>query len=80
MPMNFPGGLSPAGASLGLGSIPGLTAVAGLGDQLETDEQRRKRLAQLQQSQQSLTQNSSPAASSLFGGGLSGIGGTGRLF
>lgn len=76
----FPEGLSPAGASLGLGSIPGLTAVAGLGDQMESDEQRRKRLAQLAQSQQSLTQQGSPAAASLFGGGLSGIGGTGRLF
>jgi hypothetical protein len=76
MPMPF----SAAGQALGLNSLPGLTAVAGLGDQLETDEQRRKRLAQLQQSQQSLAQNSSPAASSLFGGGISGIGGTGRLF
>jgi hypothetical protein len=78
MPMNF----SPAGQSLGLnnlGSIPGLTAVAGLGDQLETDEQRRKRLAQLQQSQQSLTQNSSPATASLFGSPLSGFNGTGLL-
>ena len=78
--MAFNSTMSSAGQALGLGSIPGLTAAAGLGDQLETDEQRRKRLAQLQQSQQSLTQNSSPATASLFGGGLAGIGGTGRLF
>ena len=47
--MNFPGGLSPAGASLGLGSLPGLgdqlgSQVAGL-----TEEERRRRQQQLQQ-------------------------------
>jgi hypothetical protein len=69
---------SPAGQSLGLaGMIPGM---GGMGDAMESPEERRKQLAQLQQSQQSLTQNSSPATASLFGGGLSGIGGTGRLF
>ena len=72
--------MSPAGQALGLGSIPGLTSVSGLGDQLESPEERRKRLQQLAMSQQSLTQNASPATASLFGGGLSGIGGTGRLF
>ena len=72
--------MSPAGMALGLNSIPGLTGTAGLGDATETDEQRRKRLAQLQQSQQSLTHQGSPATASLFGGGISGIGGTGRLF
>jgi hypothetical protein len=47
--LNFAGGLSPAGASLGLGSLPGLgTALQGqvLG---ETEEERRRRLQQLQQ-------------------------------
>jgi hypothetical protein len=74
MPMPF----SPAGQALGLaGMIPGM---GGMGDALETPEERKRRLAQLAQSQQSLTQQGSPAASSLFGGGISGIGGTGRLF
>jgi hypothetical protein len=78
MPMNFPGGLSPAGASLGLaGMIPGM---GGTGDALESPEERKRRLAQLAQSQQSLTQQGSPATQSLFGGGIRGIGGTGRLF
>ena len=61
----FPGGLSPAGQSLGLaGMIPGM---GGMGDALETPEERRKRLAQLQQSQQSLTPQASPATNALFG-------------
>ena len=58
----FPGGLSPAGQSLGLaGMIPGM---GGMGDALETPEERRKRLAQLQQS---LTPQASPATNALFG-------------
>ena len=52
-----------------------LLQLAGCGDQLETDEERKKRLAQLAQSRQMLTQNSSPAATSLFGG----VNGTGVL-
>ena len=48
---------------------------------METEEERRKRLAQIAQQRQLLTQSSSPAANSLFGGSaLAGIGGTGRLF
>ena len=74
----FPGGLSPAGQALGLG-MAGMGGF-GFGDQQETEEERRKRLGMVAQSRQSLTQNASPAASSLFGGGISGIGGTGRLF
>ena len=77
MPMNFPGGLSPAGASLGLGGIPGL-AVFGFGDQQESEEERRKRLGMVAQQRGQLTQNASPATASLFGG-LGGIGGTGLL-
>ena len=74
----FPGGLSPAGQSLGLARmIPGM---GGMGDATESPEERRKRLAQILQSQQSLTQQGSPAASSLFGSPFAGIGGTGRLF
>ena len=71
--------MSPAGMALGLNSIPGLTGTAGLGDATETDEQRRKRLAQLQQSQQSLTQQGSPATNSLFGSPFAGFNGTGLL-
>jgi hypothetical protein len=74
MPMNF----SPAGQSLGLGSIPGLgDALAGqVGD--ETDELRKKRLLQQQQSQL-LGPGGSAASASLFGSPLTGIGGTGLL-
>ena len=68
--------MSPAGMALGLG-MAGMGGF-GFGDQQESDEQRKRRLAQLAQSQQSLTQNASPATASLLGGGLSG--GTGRLF
>ena len=35
MPLNFSTGLSPAGMSLGLNNLPGLTGTAGLGDALE---------------------------------------------
>lgn len=53
-------GLSPAGADLGLGDM--------LGQQVkdETDEQRKKRMAQIQQ-QQSLGPAGSMAVTSLFG-------------
>jgi hypothetical protein len=79
MPMNLPG-LSPAGASLGVGgSIPGITGTAGLGDAMETDEERRKRLQQIEQQRSVLIQNSSPAASSLFGSPFAGLNGTGLL-
>ena len=74
--MNFAGGLSPAGQSLGLGSLPGM---AGLGDAMETPEERRKRLQQIEQQRSLLTQNASPAANSLFGSPLSGFNGTGLL-
>ena len=65
MPMNFPGGLSPAGASLGLG--------LDLQDQVmgEFEDERKKRLAQLQQ-QRLLGVTGSSAASALFGG-LGGV-------
>jgi hypothetical protein len=77
MPMNIPG-LSPAGASLGLNSLPGL------GDALsgqvtdDTEELRKKRLLQ-QQQQQLLGPSGSAAASSLFGSGLGGLNGTGLI-
>jgi hypothetical protein len=78
MAMNIPG-LSPAGAQLGLGSIPGLgDALAGQTAD-DTEELRRKRMLQQQQSQL-LGPGGSAASASLFGSGLSGIGGTGRLF
>jgi hypothetical protein len=64
MPQNF----SPAFLALGLNNIPGVTAAAGLGDAMETEEERRRRLAQIAQQRQLLTQSGSPAASSLFGG------------
>jgi hypothetical protein len=74
MPLPF----SPAGQALGLaGMIPGM---GGMGDATESPEERRKRLAQIEQQRSALTQQGSPAANSLFGGGLSGIAGTGRLF
>ncbi len=69
---------SPAGMALGLGSIPGLTGTAGLGDAMETEEERRRRLQQLQQSRGQLTQQGSPATQSLFGG-IGGYNGTGLL-
>ena len=72
MPMPF----SPAGQALGLaGMIPGM---GGFGDATETEEERRKRLAQIAQQRGLLTQNSSPATASLFGG-ISGFNGTGLL-
>ena len=74
MPMPF----SPAGQALGLaGMIPGM---GGFGDAQESEEERRKRLGMVAQQRGQLTQNASPATASLFGGGLAGIGGTGRLF
>jgi|SoimicMinimDraft_4_1059732.scaffolds.fasta_scaffold350783_1 hypothetical protein len=41
--------MSAAGMALGLGSIPGITGTAGLGDALESDEERKRRLAQIAQ-------------------------------
>jgi hypothetical protein len=80
MPMQF-SNFSPAGQSLfgGLGKIPGLGSA--LSDQVagETEEERKKRMLQQQQSQL-LGPSGSAASASLFGSGLSGIGGTGRLF
>ena len=69
---------SAAGQALGLRSIPGLTGTAGLGDALESEEERKRRLAQIAQQRALLTQNASPAASSLFGG-LGGFNGTGLI-
>ena len=68
--------MSPAGVALGLG-MSGVGGF-GFGDQQESDAERRKRLAQLAQSQQSLTQQGSPATQSLFGG-IGGFNGTGLL-
>jgi hypothetical protein len=79
MPFNSNMGFSPVGQALGLGQIPGITGTAGLGDAMETEEERRKRLGMVAQQRGQLTQNASPAANSLFGG-LGGTGGTGRLF
>lgn len=86
MPMNFPGGLSPAGASLGL-NLPGLGSA--LGEQVagETDEERKRRLAELQQSRLLGTSGSAGSAAgtalglggSVFGSPFAGIGGTGRI-
>jgi hypothetical protein len=72
-------GFSPAGQALGLGQIPGITGIAGLGDAMETEEERRKRQGMVAQSRGQLTQQGSPATQSLFGG-IGGINGTGRLF
>jgi hypothetical protein len=66
--------------ALGLGQIPGITGTAGLGDAMETEEERRKRLGMVAQQRSALTQNASPASASLFGGGISGIGGVGCSF
>ena len=72
MPLPF----SPAGQALGLaGMIPGM---GGMGDATESPEERRKRLAQIEQQRSALTQQGSPAASSLFGG-LGGFNGTGLI-
>jgi hypothetical protein len=60
MPINIPG-LSPAGAELGLGGA--------LADQVagETEEQRRRRMAQIA-AQRQTGMNMSPAGMELFGG------------
>jgi hypothetical protein len=74
MPMPFNSNMSPAGAQLGLGGIPGLgTALA---DQVGTDteEMRRKRMLEAQQ-RQLLGPGGSPAAGALFGSALGGLGG-----
>ena len=74
-------GFSPAGQSLfggGVGGMAGLTGVAGLGDQLETEDERKKRLAMIAQQRGLLTQQGSPATQSLFGG-IGGYNGTGLL-
>ncbi len=74
MPMNF----SPAGTAL-FGSIPGLGDA--LADQTsdQTEELRKKKMLEAQQ-QQLLGPGGSAASASLFGSGIAGIGGTGRLF
>jgi hypothetical protein len=76
--MPNPSQFSPAGQSLGLGSIPGLgTALAGqVGD--ETEELRKKRLLQ-QQQQQLLGPGGSAASASLFGSPFAGFNGTGLI-
>lgn len=62
---------SPAGADLGIGmSVPGAAGDAGLGDMLqaqvtgETEEQRKRRMAQLAQQNTALV-GASPAAMAL---------------
>jgi hypothetical protein len=70
--------ISAAGQALGLGGMAGITGMAGLGDAMETEEERERRLAQIAQQRALLTQNSSPAASSLFGG-IGGFNGTGLI-
>ena len=81
MPLSsmFPGGLSPAGMSLGLGRAPGLgDALAGqVGD--ETDLLRKKRMQEEAQRALLGPGGGSAASASLFGSPLSGIGGTGLL-
>ncbi len=64
-PMNLSPSLSPASTDLGLGSL--LTdQVAG-----ETEEQRKKRMAEMQQ-RQLMGPAGSPATLALLGGGLGG--------
>ena len=79
MPINSNMNFSPAGMALGLGSIPGITGTPGLGDAMESEEERRKRLQQIAQQRQLLSQQGSPAATSLFGSPFGGLGGTGLL-
>ena len=74
----FPGGLILAGQSLGLGGIPGMAGF-GFGDATETEEERRKRLGMVAQQRGLLTQQGSPAASSLVGSPLGGFNGTGLI-
>jgi H+/Cl- antiporter ClcA len=78
LPFNSNMSFSPAGMSLGLNNLPGLgTALAGrVGD--ETEEERKKRMLELQQ-RQLLGPGGSAAASSLFGSPFGGLGGTGLL-
>ena len=75
MPMPF----SPAGQALGLNSLPGLgTALAGQTAD-DTEELRKRKMLEMQQ-RGLLGTGGSAATASLFGGGISGIGGTGRLY
>jgi hypothetical protein len=64
MPMNT--NFSPAGQAL-FGGIPGITGTAGLGDAMETEEERRKRLGMVAQQRSLLTPQASPATNALFG-------------
>ena len=72
MPNNPNMGFSPAGQALFGGGVAGM---GGFGDQLESEDERRKRLAQIAQQRGLLTQNASPAASSLFGSVFNQLGG-----
>jgi hypothetical protein len=78
MPFNSNMGFSPAGQALGLNNLPGLgTALSGQVTD-DTEELRRKKMLEAQQQQ--LLGPGSAASASLFGSGIAGIGGTGRLF
>ena len=83
MPNNLNMGFSPVGQALFGGGMAGMGGF-GLGDQQETEEERKRRLAQLQQSRGLLTQNASPATSALglggsMFGGIGGRNGTGLI-
>jgi hypothetical protein len=77
MPMQFTN-FSPAGQSLGLNNLPGLgTALSGQVTD-DTEELRKRKMLEAQQSQL-LGPSGSAASASLFGSGLSGLNGTGLI-
>ena len=84
MPFNSNMGFSPAGQALGLGGlagIPGLGAGFGLGDQQESEDERRKRLGMVAQQRGQLPLSKALAGHTEFvWWGISGVNGTGRLF
>jgi hypothetical protein len=74
--LNFAGGLSPAGQSLGLAGIPGLgTALQGQTAD-ETEELRRKRMLEMQQRALLGTGGSAAGTALGLGGSVFGLGGT----
>ena len=84
MPNNLNMGFSPAGQALFGGGMAGMGGF-GFGDQtMESDEERKRRLAQIAQQRGLLTQNASPATSALglggsMFGGIGGRNGTGLI-
>ena len=79
LPSMFPGGLSPAGQSLGLGRTPGLGDALADQSAQSAEELRKKRMQEEAQRALLGPGGGSAASASLFGSPLSGFNGTGLL-